>query len=293
MRDCGGMIIHLLLVAIEKQLPLKPHHFMKSLFIILASFLLTTGLLAQDYAIEQLENSPRHHEWVEVEYDGRTVHSFVAYPETNEETLAVIVIHENRGLNEWARSFTDQVAAAGYIAIAPDLLSEFSEEYTKTSDFSTSDGAREALYNLDPEQITQDLKAVQEYILSVPASNGKVVVVGFCWGGSQSFRFATNDDVPEAFMVFYGSAPEDAAAVQNISAPVYGFYGENDQRINSGIPYIQKMMEESGKTYEYEIYDGAGHAFMRAGDDPNADPASKNARNAAWERLKNLLSEID
>ncbi|MDZ7718754.1 MAG: dienelactone hydrolase family protein [Balneolaceae bacterium] len=91
--------------------------------------------MAQDYAMEQLENSPRHHEWVDVEYDGRTVHSFVAYPETNEETPAVIVIHENRGLNDWARSFTDQVAKAGYIAIAPDLLSGFSDEYERTTDF--------------------------------------------------------------------------------------------------------------------------------------------------------------
>lgn len=266
---------------------------MKSLLFVIASFLLTPGLMAQDYAIEQLENSPRHHEWVEIEYDGRTVHSFAAYPETNEETLAVIVIHENRGLNDWARSFTDQVAAAGYIAIAPDLLSGFSDEYDKTSDFSTSDGAREALYTLDPDQITSDLKAVQEYIQNIPASDGEVVVAGFCWGGSQTFRFATNSDIPEAFMVFYGSAPEDPKAVQNISAPVYGFYGENDQRINSGIPAIEEMMNEYGKTYEYEIYDGAGHAFMRAGDEPNADQASKAARDAAWDRLKNLLSEID
>ncbi|MDX1641498.1 MAG: dienelactone hydrolase family protein [Balneolaceae bacterium] len=265
---------------------------MKSLLFVFASFLISTGLMAQDYAIDQLENSPRHHEWVEVEYDGRTVHSFVAYPETNEETLAVIVIHENRGLNNWARSFTDQVAEAGYIAIAPDLLSGFSDEYEKTSDFPTSDAAREALYTLDPGQITQDLKAVQEYILNVPASDGEVVVAGFCWGGSQTFRFATNSDVPEAFMVFYGSAPDNPEAVQNISAPVYGFYGENDQRINSGIPDIERMMEEYGKTYEYEIYDGAGHAFMRAGDDPDADPASKAARDAAWDRLKGLLEDI-
>lgn len=266
---------------------------MRSLLFVIASFFITSGLFAQDYAVDQLENSPRHHEWVEVEYDGRTVHSFVAYPETNEETLAVIVIHENRGLNDWARSFTDQVAKAGYIAIAPDLLSGFSDEFERTSDFPTSDAARDALYTLDPDQITQDLKAVQEYILNVPSADGEVVVAGFCWGGSQTFRFATNTDVPEAFMVFYGSAPESSEAVQSIHAPVYGFYGENDQRINSGIPPIEKMMKEFGKTYEYEIYDGAGHAFMRAGDDPNADTASKTARDAAWERLKKLLTEID
>lgn len=266
---------------------------MKSLLFVLTGFLLPAGLMAQDYALDQLEKSPRHHEWVEVEYDGRIVHSFVAYPETSEETLAVIVIHENRGLNDWARSFTDQVAAAGYIAIAPDLLSGFSDEYEKTSDFSTSDAAREALYTLDPNQITSDLKAVQQYVMNLPAADGEVVVAGFCWGGSQTFRFATNSDVPEAFMVFYGSAPDDPEAVQKISAPVYGFYGENDQRINAGIPAIEEMMDNFNKTYEYEIYEGAGHAFMRAGDDPNADAATKEARDAAWERLKNLLSEIE
>lgn len=266
---------------------------MKSLLLLITSVLITSGLMAQDYAMEQLENSPRHHEWVDVEYDGRTVHNFVAYPETNEETLAVIVIHENRGLNNWARSFTDQVAEAGYIAIAPDLLSNFSDEYERTTDFPTSDAARDALYTLDPEQITKDLNAVREYINNVPASTGTVVVAGFCWGGSQTFRYATNSDHPEAFMVFYGSAPTEGEAVQQISAPVYGFYGENDQRINSGIPAIEEMMNEYGKTYDYEIYEGAGHAFMRAGDDPNADKASKAARDAAWERLKGLLEGIE
>lgn len=266
---------------------------MKSFIFLILSFFFTTGLMAQDYAIQQLENSPRHHEWVEVEYDGRTVHNFVAYPETNEETLAVLVIHENRGLNDWARSFTDQVAEAGYIAIAPDLLSGFSDEHERTTDFASSDAARDALYTLNPEQITQDLHAVREYISNISASTGTVVVAGFCWGGSQTFRYATNSDQPEAFMVFYGSAPDDPEAVQQISSPVYGFYGENDQRINSGIPAIEKMMNEFGKTYEYEIYEGAGHAFMRAGDDPNADEASKAARDAAWERFKNLFSEID
>lgn len=266
---------------------------MKSFLFVIVSFLVTTGLMAQDYAIQQLENSPRHHEWVDVEYNGRTVHSFVAYPETNKKTLAVLVIHENRGLNDWARSFTDQIAEAGYIAIAPDLLSGFSDEYKRTTDFPTSDAARDALYTLDPEQITQDLRAVQEYINDVPASTGTVVVAGFCWGGSQTFRYATNSDQPEAFMVFYGSAPSEGEAVQQISGPVYGFYGENDQRINSGIPAIEEMMNEYGKTYKYKIYEGAGHAFMRAGDDPEADEASKAARNAAWERLKKLLSDIE
>lgn len=263
---------------------------MKSFLLFSVISLFTTSLLAQDFALDQLENSPRHHEWVAVEYNGRSVHSFVAYPETDESTLAVIVIHENRGLTDWVRSFADQVAEAGYIAIAPDLLSEFDSNHTRTKDFATSDAARDALYELDPDQITTDLNAVREYISDIPASNGIVVVAGFCWGGSQTFRYATNSDQINAAMVFYGSAPEEPAMVQRISVPVYGFYGGQDQRINAGIPAIEQMMEEFDKTYDYEIYEGAGHAYMRSGDDPEASGPNKAARDASWERLKEILS---
>lgn len=246
---------------------------------------------AQDYAMEQLNASPRHHEWVEVSAGERTVHSFVAYPETENNTLAVIVIHENRGLTDWVRSFTDQVAAAGYLAIAPDLLSAYNADHQRTSDFANSDAARDALYQLDPEQITSDLQAVQSYIADVPASNGTVVMMGFCWGGSQTFRYATNASDIAAAMVFYGSPP-DADQLSTVSAPVYGFYGEDDQRINSTIPATAERMRALGKTYDYEIYDGAGHAFMRRGDDPNGSSANQQARDDAWARLKRLLDPI-
>ncbi|MEX1055763.1 MAG: dienelactone hydrolase family protein, partial [Rhodothermales bacterium] len=147
---------------------------------------------AQDFALEQLEGSPRHHEWVMVPSGDRSVHSFVAYPEKAEDALAVIVIHENRGLSDWVRSFADQLAGAGFIAVAPDLLSDFDAEHGRTSDFADSDAARDALYQLDPGQITADLLAVQKYASEIPSANGNVAVAGFCWGGSQTFRFATN-----------------------------------------------------------------------------------------------------
>ena len=246
---------------------------------------------AQDFALEQLNESPRHHEWVEVPVeDGRSVYSFVAYPETDEPTPAVIVIHENRGLTDWVRSFTDQMAAAGYLAIAPDLLSGFDAEHQRTSDFASSDAARDALYQLDPDQITRDLQAVQSYLADVPAANGTVVVMGFCWGGSQTFRYATNASDLTAAMVFYGSPPDDG--YDAIAAPVYGFYGENDERINSTIPATEEQMQDAGNTYTYEIYDGAGHAFMRRGDDPDGSPANHAARDAAWERLERLLGQM-
>ena len=109
---------------------------MKRFFFTILFFLFTsTFIIAQDFALEQLENSPRHHEWVKIEYNGRALTSFVAFPETSESVPAVIVIHENRGLTDWVRSFADQVAEAGYIAIAPDLLSNFSDELNQNVRF--------------------------------------------------------------------------------------------------------------------------------------------------------------
>ena len=264
---------------------------MKRLACLLTLALLATSALAQEFAVEQLNDSPRHHEWVEVEVaDDRTVHAFVAYPETDESVPTVLIIHENRGLTDWVRSFADQIASAGYLAVAPDLLSEFDDAHERTVDFESSDAARDAIYQLDPEQVTADLMAVQDYAAELPASNGETVVMGFCWGGSQTFRFATQAQDIEAALVFYGSPPE--VGYDNIAAPVYGFYGENDERINATIPATKDRMAENEKVYDVEIYDDAGHAFMRQGDDPEGSPESKDARDAAWERLLEILEDI-
>lgn len=246
---------------------------------------------AQNFAMKQLENSPRHHEWVKVENADRHIKCFVVYPEVSEKATVVIAIHENRGLTDWVRSFADQLAAKGYIVVAPDLLSDFNEEYASTADFSNSDAARSGIYELPPDQVKYDLMAVQDYAEQMPAGNGKTVVAGFCWGGSQSFRMATYNKDIEAALVFYGSSPEKEK-IANISATVYGFYGGNDERINSGIPDTEKQMRAEGKKYNYFIYPGAGHAFMRAGDDPNGSPENKKARNEAWKKMLEILEDI-
>lgn len=261
----------------------------------LISFLLIVAFVpvfAQDFALKQLEESPRHHEWAEVPQGNRKVYSFVAYPEKNKKTPAVVVIHENRGLTDWARSFADQIAGEGYIAIAPDLLSNFSDSVKRTSDFADSDKARNALYLLKPEQITKDLDATVDYVSKLPSCNGKVIVVGFCWGGSQCFRYATSSSKVKAYMVFYGGSPADSTAYQNIQSPVYGFYAENDQRINEGIAKTEKQMKSDKKKFDYKIYKGAGHAFMRSGDDPKGSPENKKAREDAWIRLKEILKKL-
>lgn len=266
---------------------------MKTLILLSLFFqVLFINLAGQDFALKQLENSPRHHEWVEIDNNGRTVYSFLAFPEVAGKATAVVVIHENRGLTDWVRSFSDQLAAEGYLVIAPDFLSEFSEEYQKTKDFPSSDEARKGIYQLDPDQITSDLKAITEYISLHGASNGIVVVAGFCWGGSQTFRYASNTNDIEAAMVFYGSPPESKAELSRISCPVYGFYGENDARINNTIPATEEAMKDLDLVYDYVIYEGAGHAFMRRGDDPEGDEMNKKARDQAFERMQSILNKI-
>tara|TARA_R110000868_G_scaffold383578_7_gene650665 strand:+ start:17133 stop:17939 length:807 start_codon:yes stop_codon:yes gene_type:complete len=268
---------------------------MKSLHLFIFSFFLSASIFAQDYAIQQLESSPRHHEWVQIESNDRTLHTFIAYPEVSESATVVIVIHENRGLNDWARSFADQLAEKGFIAVAPDLISNTVDGFEKTTDFATSDDARSAIYGLDPDFVTEDLKHVLSYAHDVKAGNGKVAVVGFCWGGSQSFRFATNaTDGIEAALVFYGTGPQEESEYSRIEVPVYGFYGGNDNRVNSTIENSEAAMNKFENTYEYEIYKGAGHAFMRSGDDPaaEADNANKLARDKSWEKLVTILENI-
>ena len=247
---------------------------------------------AQEFALAQLEKSPRHHEWIEVTSGERAVHCFVAYPEKAKDALAVVVIHENRGLTDWVRSFADQLAGKGFIAIAPDLLSGFDDAHERTSDFPSSDSARAALYELDPGQVMSDLLAVRARAETLDGANGKTAVAGFCWGGSQSFRMATRSPELVAAMVFYGSPPQDSTAYTGIAAPVYGFYGEDDQRINATIDGVKSRMKALGKTYEPVIHPGAGHAFMRRGDDP-AEKGSANAkaRDEAWKRLVKALEK--
>ena len=248
-----------------------------------------TGMKENETETEELSQSPRHHEWVTLSYNNRKLEAFVVYPEKDNKSKSVIVIHENRGLNDWARLFTDKLAAKGYLVIAPDLISYTVEGKKRTTDFENSDAASEAIYALDPEQVTADLDAVFEYIKNDPASTGEVAVVGFCWGGSQSFRYATNNKEISSTHVFYGTAPKDSSKISQINAPVYGYYGGNDNRVNSTIERTENLMRDTGKTYKYEIYENAGHAFMRSGHQLNAEEANKKAHDQAWKRLLQLL----
>jgi carboxymethylenebutenolidase len=277
---------------------------------------------SQEWAKQKLAKSPRHQEWVTVKNGTRNVNSFVVYPENKSKATAVIVIHEIFGMSDWVQSLTDQLAEAGYVAIAPDLLSGMGPNGGGTSSLDRN-AVGQAIRDLPPDQITADLNAVADFISKVPASNGKIVVTGYCWGGSQSFRYATNNPNLKAAFVFYGSAPAAAdgtptkEALAKIAAPVYGFYAGNDARINATLPKTTEAMTELKKTFDPVTYEGSGHGFMRAGDapepaapQPKGDKAAddkaaedyqkaltawkgnKKARDEAWVRWKKLLAGI-
>ena len=201
----------------------------------------------------------------------------------------VLIIHEIFGLTDWVEDLADQVAAAGYIAIAPDLLSGAGPNGGRTTSFAQNE-ATQAVSHLNPDQVTADLNAAADYGLKLPAANGKLYVAGFCWGGGQSFRFATNRPDLRAVFVFYGPPP-DKDAMARIKAPVYGFYAGNDARIDATIPAATDQMKELGKSYAPVVYEGAGHGFMRAGEAPDANEANRKARTEAWERWKGLLKQ--
>jgi carboxymethylenebutenolidase len=244
---------------------------------------------SQDWAKAVLNKSPRHQEWVKVTYGSRTVNAFVVYPEVSHKAPVVVLIHEIFGLSDWARSMADDIAAMGYIVIAPDLLSGAGPNGGGTDAFPDQQSVTKAVGGLDPAVVTADLNAAADYALKFPAANGKLAVIGFCWGGGKSFLFATQRKDLSAAFVFYGPPPP-TDSMKAITAPVYGFYGGNDARISATVPDTKTAMAAAGKKYEAVIYDGAGHGFMRAGEDPgNTVPGNTAARTQALKRLEELF----
>jgi carboxymethylenebutenolidase len=247
---------------------------------------------AQDWARARLEKSPRHQEWVKLNNGAREVQCFVVYPEVKDKATAIVMIHEIFGLSDWAREMADELAAEGYIVVAPDLLSGAGPNGGGSDTFTNQGATTKAVSLLPPDQVTGDLNAAVEYAAKIPSANGKVVVAGFCWGGGQAFRLATtNPDIKAAF-VFYGPPPQKPDSEAKINCPVYGFYGGNDQRVTVTVPKAAEAMRAAGKHYEPVIYDGAGHGFMRVGEAPDASDANKKARAAAFQRLLDLLKKI-
>lgn len=264
---------------------------MRLLILAIAFLVCVSPAFAQDWAKQSLEKSPRHQEWVSVKHDNRAVQSYIVYPESKQKATAVVVVHEIFGMTDWVRSVADQLAAAGYIAIAPDLLSGFGPNGGKSSDYASVDAAREAVSKLNQDTVIADLTAVTDYVKKLPSANGKVAVAGFCWGGGQSFRFATSRHDLGAAFVFYGPPPPPET-FPAITAPVYGFYGGTDARITATVPAAVEAMKKAHKKFESVIYEEAGHGFMRTGEDPAATEPNKKARHEAWERWLSILKSM-
>src|SRR5258707_6193899 len=219
------------------------------------------SLSAQDWAKTRLEASPRHREYVPLKHGDRTVQALVAYPEVKGKATVVILIHEIFGLSDWAKEMADELAGQGFIVIAPDLLTGYGPNGCGASAFAGQDDTVTAVSGLDPNGVLADLDAAADYGKRLPASNGKIAVAGFCWGRSKSFAYAAHSKTLSAAFVFYGTSPADVSAV---TAPVYGFYGGNDARLDPPIPPTPYAMKAPGKFYDPVPYDGAGHRFMRA-----------------------------
>ena len=232
-------------------------------------------------AKERLAASPRHGEWVMIKAGpSDSVRAWVVYPERATKAPVVIVIHEIFGLSTWVRAVADQFAADGYIAIAPDLLT--GKMLPKGGPDSISvDSAIAAIRTLDPKDVDRRLMAAAQYGMALPSALPKYGVVGFCWGGTTTFHFATAAPELGAAVVYYGASPP-AADLANAHAPVLGLYAGNDARVNTTIPGADSTLRALGRTYEHEIFAGAGHGFLRAQDAPGG--ANLAAATLAWPR---------
>ena len=217
-----------------------------------------------------------HGEWVYIKRGPDSIRAYVAYPERKTKAPAVIVIHEIFGLTDWEQTAADRLAKEGFVTIAPDLLS--SKHGRSPAD---PDAGRKLIGELEPERVTKDLDATYAYVNGLPAvARDQIGVIGFCWGGGQSFRYATNNPNLRAAVVAYGPAP-DTADMKRIKSPVLGIYGENDERINANLPMVTAAMQSAGKTFTSEVYPGTGHGFLKPGRQGYDTPQ----REKAWQRI--------
>lgn len=217
-----------------------------------------------------------HGEWVHLRRGADSIRAYVAYPERKTKAPAVIVIHEIFGLTDWEPTVADRLAKQGYVAIVPDLLS---------SRFGVSpasaDSGRKLVALLQPDSITADLDATYGYVNALPAvERDHIGTIGFCWGGGESFRYATNNPRLKAVVVCYGPPP-DTSAFARIGAPLLGLYGESDARIDQTLPEVSARLKALGKSFEYDIYPGTGHGFLKPGRQGSDGPQVARA----WSRI--------
>jgi carboxymethylenebutenolidase len=242
-----------------------------------------------------LRDSPRHGEWLIVPLPDRGsgkatnpavapaasagIRTWVVYPERREKAPIVIVIHEIFGLTDWVRAVADRLAAEGFIAVAPDLLSGMGPGGGGTDSFQ-GDDARAAIRRLGPDEVCRRLDAVREGALRLPSAAPRTACVGFCWGGSQSFVYSTAQPGLGAAVVYYGTGPPDTESLSKLACPVLGLYGGDDARVTSTVQGTAGALAGLKKTFEPHVYEGAGHGFLR--QQSGRDGANLEAARQAW-----------
>jgi carboxymethylenebutenolidase len=237
-----------------------------------------------------LERSPRHGEWVDVKArDGAALRTWIVYPERKDKAPVVIVIHEIFGASDWIRAVADRLAAEGFIAVVPDLVSGKGPGGGGTDSVASSDDVVKLVRGLSEEEAIERLHAVREHALKLPAASGKSATLGFCWGGARSFAYAAAQPKLDAAVVYYGSSPSEVEVLGRIQAPVLGLYAGDDARVNTTIPAAEAELKRLGRSYEVNTYEGAGHGFLR--QQQGRDGANLRASQKAWPRTIAFLQE--
>ena len=255
------------------------------------------GAPSADTAKQSLESSPRHGEWadISVKGSGAKLHTWVVYPERKDKAPVVLVISEIFGMTDWVRAVADQLAAEGFIAVAPDLLSGKGPNGGGTDSFESSK-VREAIQQLKPDEVTDRLDAARDWALNQPSAATKTATIGFCWGGGMSFMYATRQPQLNAAVVYYGTPPRDASAdkfapdktaLGKINCPVLGCYGGDDARVTATVEPTKAVMSELGKSYTPHVFEGAGHGFLR--QQSGKDGANQKAADQAWKETVAFL----
>ena len=245
---------------------------------------------SEQTAKSALDSSTRHGEYADVALPsgGTPIRTWVVYPERKDKAGVVLVIHEVYGLSDWIRSVADALAREGFIAVAPDLISGLGPNGGGTESVAGRDDVVKLVRGLTPQDASARLDAVRAWALALPAANGKIATIGFCWGGARSFAYAASQPQLNAAVVYYGTSPE-AAELARIGSPVLGHYGGDDARVNATILPAQEEMRRLGKHYEPHIYAGAGHGFLRQQED--REGANRTASEQSWPRTISFLRE--
>lgn len=236
-------------------------------------------------AVARINASPRHGEWVVVKSGADSIRAWVVHPQRRDNAPVVVVVHEIFGLTNWVRGVADQLAADGFIAIAPDLLTMKNIPNAPTGDPERQQATTE-IRNIQPSDYHRHIRAVADYAMAMPSAVKKYGVVGYCWGGAAVFNHAIFYPDVGAVVSYYGGTPRPVTELAKIKAPVLGLYGGTDNRVNASIAEADSAMKALGKTYQPKIFDGAAHGFLRAQTEPANLAASKQAwpMTVAWFR---------